>query len=100
VAAPDYASDYIDALREWLLVDAPPTHHYDAMEQWAKALEHKGPPGIVAYTDDGLLVAEGPNDERIAHDVVQILLGLGPPHSIIAIKYIVSRPSDQSEGGK
>jgi hypothetical protein len=93
VTAPDFAVDFAEALREWLLADKPSNHEYDALERWAKNLEHTGPPAIVGYTSDGLLVAVGPSDERVAHEVLAVPLGLGPPYGIIAIKFIVSRPT-------
>ena len=88
----DYAVDFDAALREWVFSYNPSDEHYDALDEWATALETNGPPPIVGYAQDGLRIAEGPNGEQVYYDVVAVPVESGPPFGIIGVKQIHPSP--------
>ncbi len=92
MAASNWLVVVTDAYAAWLEVSEPSPADERAMIGWLVDLERKGPPSMVGVAANGLREAEGPNGERIEHDVIATPLNLPtPPFGIIAIKRIGPR---------
>lgn len=86
----DYAVDTAAAVLAWVQDEHPPTQQVDAFREWAKGLETNGPPPVLGYSPNGLLLALGPSGEIVEFDVLVTPLGFGPPYGIIGFKNIRS----------